>query len=148
MQIGGNTPAVVTGGASGLGEASARALAGQGAKVAIFDVNDEDGPRVAEELGGIFVKTDVTSDESVMAALAAAREAHGQERICVNCAGIAPAARTVGREGPHPMALFQTVVDVNLVGTMRVMSFSAAGMVEAEPLNDSQERGIIVNTAS
>ena len=148
MQIGADTPAVVTGAAGGLGEATARALAARGAKVTVLDMKAEDGERVAGEIGGIFVATDVTSDESVSAALAQARAAHGQERICVNCAGIAPAGKVVGRDGPHDMALFQTVINVNLVGTMRVMSMSAAGMAAAEPVTEDGERGVVINTAS
>ncbi|MCI4660759.1 MAG: SDR family oxidoreductase [Neomegalonema sp.] len=148
MQITQNTAAIVTGAASGLGEATARALAGKGAKVAILDRDAERGEQVASAIGGVFCQTDVTSDDSVAAALEKARAAHGQERICVNCAGIAPASKTVGKDGPHPMALFQQVIDVNLVGTMRVMSRSAAGMAQAEPLDGQGERGIVVNTAS
>ncbi len=148
MDIGENTPAVVTGAAGGLGEATARALAARGAKVAVLDMKPDAGARVAAEIGGIFCETDVTSDDSVAAALEKARAAHGQERICVNCAGIAPAAKTVGRDGPHDMKLFQTVIDVNLIGTMRVMAASAAGMAGADPLNADGERGAIVNTAS
>lgn len=148
MEIGANTPAVVTGAAGGLGEATARALAAKGAKVAVLDRLADAGARVAAEIGGLFCETDVTSDDSVAAALEAARTAHGQERICVNCAGIAPAAKTVGRDGPHDMAAFQKVIDVNLVGSMRVMALSAAGMAAAEAMNPDGERGAIVNTAS
>lgn len=147
MKIDAATPAVVTGAASGLGEATARALAARGAKVAVFDRDAARGQIVAAEIGGVFCETDVTDDDSVAAALAAARAAHGQERICVNCAGIAPAAKTVGRDGPHDMSVFAAVIAVNLVGTMRVMAQSAAGMAAAEPLADG-ERGVVVNTAS
>lgn len=148
MRIGAETPAVVTGAASGLGEATARMLAGLGAKVAVLDRDRERGAAVAAEIGGLFHETDVTSDDSVRAALAAAAAAHGSARIAVNCAGIAPAARTVGKDGPHPMALFETVVAVNLVGTMRVMAEAAAAMAAADPLDADGLRGVVVNTAS
>lgn len=148
MKIGADTPAIVTGGASGLGEATARALAAKGAKVAILDRDALRGAQVAAEIEGIFCETDVTSDASVDAALAKARAAHGQERICVNCAGIGTPARTLGKDGPHDMALFERVIQINLIGTMRVMSRSAAGMAAAAPLNADGERGVVVNTAS
>lgn len=147
MKIGADTPAIVTGGASGLGEATARALAAQGAPVTILDLG-EGGHAVASEIGGLFVPTDVTSEEAVVAAIAAAREAHGIPRIVVSCAGIAPAAKTAGSKGAHPMDLFQKVIDVNLVGTMRVMAHAAAAMREAAPIGADGERGVVVNTAS
>lgn len=148
MQIGPNTPAVVTGGASGLGEATARALAARGARVTILDLAQERGQTVAEEIGGQYVQTDVTSDQSVAAALEAGRHAHGVARIVINCAGIAPAAKTAGKDGPHPMGLFESVIQVNLIGTMRVMSQAAFAMQGADPLDGDGCRGAIVNTAS
>ena len=139
--------AVVTGGASGLGAATASMLAGQGAKVAILDVNEAEGEARAKELGGIFLRTDVTDDDSAEAAVAAAEAAHGVARVLVNCAGIAPASRTVNREGkPHALALFRKAVEVNLIGTFNVLSKVAARLVGAEKLGE--ERGVIVNTAS
>ena len=139
--------AIVTGGASGLGGATAEMLAAGGARVAIFDVNEEAGKAQAAKLGGLFVKTDVTSDESVSAAIAAAEEAHGVARILVNCAGIAPAIKTVGKEAkPHPLDAFRKAVEVNLIGSFNVLSKMAARLAEADPIGE--ERGVIVNTAS
>jgi NAD(P)-dependent dehydrogenase (short-subunit alcohol dehydrogenase family) len=145
--------AVVTGGASGLGEATARALAGRGAKVAVFDRDGERGSRVADEIGGIFCEVDVTSDEKVAAAFAKAREAHGQERILVNCAGVATAAKTVARDKEtkaaklYPLQQFELTLQINLIGTFRCIAHSAHGMVDLEPLADG-EKGVIINTAS
>jgi NAD(P)-dependent dehydrogenase (short-subunit alcohol dehydrogenase family) len=141
--------AVVTGGASGLGEATARMLAAGGAKVAILDRDAARGEAVAAAIGGLFCAVDVADAESVAAALAAARAAHGQERVAVNCAGVGWAARTVDREGrAHDPGLFAKVVGINLVGTFNVASQSAAGMQKAEPVNADGARGVIVNTAS
>jgi NAD(P)-dependent dehydrogenase (short-subunit alcohol dehydrogenase family) len=142
-----NVPAVVTGGASGLGEGSARALVAAGAKVAIFDLNEERGRQIAEELGGIFVRCDVSSAESAEAAFAAAREAHGPCGIAVNCAGIAPAGKIVGKEGPMPLEDFNKVIQINLVGSFNIMRLAAAEMATREA-NDDGERGVIISTAS
>ena len=145
--------AVVTGGASGLGEATARALAAKGAKVAIFDRDVERGTKVAGEIGGIFCEVDVTSDEKVGAAFDKARAAHSQERILVNCAGVANAVKTVGRDKQtkepkrYPMHQFELAIAINLVGSFRCIAFSAYGMVGLEPMEDG-ERGCIINTAS
>ena len=145
--------AVVTGAASGLGEATARALAAKGAKVAIFDRDVERGERVAAEIGGIFCEVDVTSDEKVGAAFDKARAAHGQERILVNCAGVANAVKTVGRDKEtkepkrYPVHQFELAIAIKLVGTFRCIAYSAFGMVGLDPLEDG-ERGCIVNTAS
>lgn len=145
--------AVVTGGASGLGEATVRALAAQGVKVAIFDLNAERGERVAAEVGGVFWKVDVTSAETVEAGFAKARAAHGQERILVNCAGIdgprktASRSKQTGEIREFPIEVFEKVLQVNLVGTFRCIVKAAAGMLSAEPLAHG-ERGVIVNTAS
>jgi NAD(P)-dependent dehydrogenase (short-subunit alcohol dehydrogenase family) len=145
--------AVVTGGASGLGEATARALAERGAKVALFDRDREPGEKTASEIGGVFCAVDVTSDEQVKAAFEQARTAHGQERILVNCAGIANAAKTVGRDKEtkaarlYPLQQFELAIQVNLIGTFRCIANSALGMVDLEPMADG-ERGVIINTAS
>ncbi len=147
------TAAVVTGAASGLGEATARELARRGAKVAIFDRDAGRGEQVASELGGIFCEVDVTSDEKVKAAFEKARAAHGQERILVNCAGVANAAKTVARDKEtkaaklYPMQQFELAIQINLIGSFRCIANSAFGMVDLEPLTDG-ERGVIINTAS
>jgi NAD(P)-dependent dehydrogenase (short-subunit alcohol dehydrogenase family) len=145
--------AVVTGGASGLGEATARELAKRGAKVAIFDRDVEKGTKVAAEIGGVFCEVDVTSDEKVKAAFENARQAHGQERILVNCAGVANAAKTVGRDKetkaarPYPMQQFELAIQINLIGTFCCIANSSYGMVDLDPLEDG-EKGVIINTAS
>ncbi|HBM48910.1 3-hydroxyacyl-CoA dehydrogenase [Marinobacter sp. UBA3607] len=142
-----NTPAIVTGGASGLGEGAARALAAAGCKVAILDLNKERGKQVAAELGGIFIECNVASEESAEAALKAAREAHGPCGIAVNCAGIAPASKILGREGVMPLDSFSKVIQVNLIGTFNILRLAAADMAQREP-NADGERGVIINTAS
>ena len=145
--------AVVTGAASGLGEATARELAKRGAKVAVFDRDADKGEKVASEIGGVFCEVDVTSDEAVAAGFEKAREAHGQERVLVNCAGVANAAKTVGRDKEtkeprfYPMIQFELAIQINLIGTFRCIAHSAFGMVSLDPLDDG-ERGCIVNTAS
>ena len=148
MQIGADTPAVITGGASGLGEATARALAARGAKVTLLDMNAERGEAVASELGGCFADCNVTSDDSVDAALAKAVEAHGTPRIVVNCAGVGTPQKTVGRDGPIDMKHFEQVIGINLIGTMRVMSKAAWIMAQSDPVDSDQCRGVVVNTAS
>lgn len=154
MEVSANTPAVVTGGASGLGAATARALAAKGAKVAIFDMNEEKGEAMAAEIGGVFCKVNVTSDDDVDAGFAKAREAHGQERILVNCAGIGNAIKTASRSKEDgsikhfPVSAFDFVIQVNLIGTFRCIAKSAAGMLTLDPLSEDGDRGAIVNTAS
>lgn len=142
-----NVPAIVTGGASGLGEGAARALAAAGCKVAILDLQKEQGEKVAAEIGGIFVHCDVSSAESAEAALTVAREAHGLCGIAVNCAGIGPAAKILGRDGVMPLESFSKVIQVNLIGTFNVLRLAAADMAQREP-NADGERGVIINTAS
>lgn len=148
MQVGEKTPAVITGGASGLGEATARRLAAKGATVALLDMNEERGEAVAGEIGGVFAKCDVTSDASVDAALAASTAALGTPRIVVNCAGVGTPQKTVGRDGPIDMKHFEQVIQINLIGTMRVMSRAAWIMAQSDPVDDDGCRGIVVNTAS
>jgi NAD(P)-dependent dehydrogenase (short-subunit alcohol dehydrogenase family) len=139
--------AIVTGAASGLGAATAEMLAEAGAKVAVLDVNIDAARTVAQKIGGIAVRCDVTSDAETAAAIATAQGKHGIARILVNCAGIGPAKRIVGRDGPMPLADFERVVRINLIGTFNAMRLAVAGMQSLEPLQDG-ERGIIVCTAS
>jgi NAD(P)-dependent dehydrogenase (short-subunit alcohol dehydrogenase family) len=139
--------AVVTGGASGLGGATAALLAGLGAKVTIFDLNTEAGEAHAQKIGGKFVKVNVVDDASVAEGIAAAEAAHGVARILVNCAGIAIAVKTVGREAaPHPLDQFRKVIEINLIGTFNVISKFSARLTSLEPVGE--ERGVIINTAS
>ncbi len=153
MQLDSTVAAVVTGGASGLGEASARALAAQGVKVALFDMNSERGEAVAKEIGGTFCQVNVTSDADVDAGLAKARAAHGQERILINCAGTGRSVKTASRDRAtgeikhYPLDLFEQLIQINLIGTFRCTAKSAAGMLALDPL-ESGERGCIINTAS
>ena len=145
--------AVVTGGASGLGAATARALAKEGVKVAIFDMNAEKGEAVAKEIGGVFCNVNVTSDQSVDEGFAKARAAIGQERILINCAGTGNAIKTASRDKTSgeikhfPLENFDRIIQINLVGTFRCIAKSAAGMMTLEP-GENGERGAIVNTAS
>ena len=139
--------AIVSGGASGLGRATAKALAEAGVKVAILDLNEAAAQQTADDTGGFAIGADVTDAASVEAAFAAARERHGPARIAVNCAGVGTAGRIVGREGPLPLEAFQRVVEVNLIGSFNVMRLAAAGMSALETLAEG-ERGIIISTAS
>jgi NAD(P)-dependent dehydrogenase (short-subunit alcohol dehydrogenase family) len=154
MQLGPSISAVVTGSASGLGAATARALAAKGVKVAILDLNEAMGQQIAAEIGGVYARCDVTNEASVDAALAIARRAHGQERILVNCAGIAIGqritrkAKDTGTIEPHDLAAFVKVVQVNLIGTFLMISRSAVGMVGLAPLAPDGERAVIISTAS
>ncbi len=142
------TSAIVTGGASGMGAATARHLAAQGVRVAVLDLQADAVEAVAAEIGGIGIACDVADAAAVESAVAAARERHGPARICVSCAGVAPAQRIVGREGPMPLDAFERVIAVNLIGTFNAMRVAAADMAGLEPLGESGERGVVVNTAS
>lgn len=142
-----NIAAIVTGGASGLGEATARMLAAKGVKVAIFDLNAEAGQNVAADIGGRFFPVNVTDEGSVANAISDAETAHGTARILVNCAGVAPAIKTVGRDYlPHALDAFRRAVEINLIGTFNMIAQYAARAAQAEPIGE--ERGVIVNTAS
>jgi NAD(P)-dependent dehydrogenase (short-subunit alcohol dehydrogenase family) len=153
LQIDNTVSAVVTGGASGLGEATARALAARGAKVALFDLNRERGESVASEIGGMLCRVDVSDEASVDAGFAAARSAHGQERILVNCAGIGTVGKITRRDKETgaishlDVGLFVKTLMINTVGSFLCMAKSAAGMMAADPLADG-ERGVMVSTAS
>lgn len=146
MQVQG-VAAIVTGGGSGLGAATGRALAAAGAKVALLDLNQEAAAAVADEIGGLALACDVAEAASAEAAVARAAEAHGPARILVNCAGIAPAARIVGRNGPASLDAFATVIRVNLIGSFNLMRLVAAGAQALDPL-EGGERGVVVSTAS
>lgn len=154
MNLDNTVSAVVTGGASGLGAATARALAAKGVKVALFDLNKEKGEALAAEIGGVFCEVNVTSDESVDAGFAKARAAIGQERILVNCAGTGNAIKTASRSKEDgsikhfPIDAFNMIIQINLVGTFRCIAKSAAGMMTLDPVGEYGERGAIVNTAS
>jgi NAD(P)-dependent dehydrogenase (short-subunit alcohol dehydrogenase family) len=139
--------AIVTGAASGLGAATAVRLAQAGAKVALLDVNAKDAEALATELDGVAIPCDVTNEASAQLALTRARERHGPTRVLVNCAGIGPAKRIVGRDGPMPLADFKRVIEINLIGTFNLMRLVATEMSEAAPLAGG-ERGVIVSTAS
>jgi NAD(P)-dependent dehydrogenase (short-subunit alcohol dehydrogenase family) len=153
MQLDTSVSAIVTGGASGLGEATARALAAKGVKVALFDFNEETGERVAAEIGGLFCKVDVTNEVSVDEGFAKARAAHGQERILVNCAGTGNVIKTASRDKAtgetksFPTDQFERIIQINLIGTFRCCAKSAQGMLDLAPLEDGA-RGVIINTGS
>jgi NAD(P)-dependent dehydrogenase (short-subunit alcohol dehydrogenase family) len=152
MRLNGMT-AIVSGGASGLGEATARELAEAGAAVVVADLNEERGKAVAEDIGGHFARTDVSDEASVQAAVAAAAaaalESGAPLRVAVSCAGIGWAARTVGRDGsPHDLASFQKVIGVNLTGTFNLMRLAAAAIAKTDPADSDGQRGVIINTAS
>ena len=154
MILNSSVSAVVTGGASGLGAATARALAARGVRIAIFDMNADKGEALAKELGGVFCKVNVTSDAEVEAGFAKARAAIGQERILINCAGTGNAFKTASRDKQtgeirhFPLDAFNMIIQINLVGTFRCLAKSAAGMMSLPPLDQQGERGVIINTAS
>jgi NAD(P)-dependent dehydrogenase (short-subunit alcohol dehydrogenase family) len=139
--------AIVTGGASGLGAATARMLAEAGVKVAIFDVNQKAAAEVAIDINGIAIACDVTDAAATEKAIAKAAADHGVARIVINCAGVGPAKRIVGRDGPMPLDEFARVVEINLIGTFNVLRLAAAAMQPLPPLQDG-ERGVIICTAS
>ena len=146
MEISG-TPAIVTGAGSGLGAETARMLAKAGAKVAVLDIDGGRARALADDIGGLGLPCDVANPEEAQSAVAQASKAHGPARILVNCAGIAPAKRIVGRDGPMPLADYERVIRINLIGTFNMMRLVAAAMQAVEPLPDG-ERGVIISTAS
>jgi len=153
MKLDSSVTAIITGGSSGLGAATARRFAAQGVRVAIFDFNETLGEAIAAEIGGVFCKVDVTKEAEVDAAFAKARAALGQERVLVNCAGTGLAIKTASKDKQtgeikhFPTADFDRIIQINLVGTFRCIAKSAAGMIALPPLEHG-ERGAIVNTAS
>jgi NAD(P)-dependent dehydrogenase (short-subunit alcohol dehydrogenase family) len=154
MQLNRSVTAVVTGGASGLGEATARELHAAGCRVAIFDRDKAKGEKVAAAIDGVFCEVDVTNEESVVEAFKKARAALGQERILVNCAGTGLAIKTASRKRdsneivPHPIEHFNHIIQINLVGTFRCIAKAAAGMLSLEPVTEDGERGVVINTGS
>ncbi|HXB66081.1 MAG TPA: SDR family NAD(P)-dependent oxidoreductase [Solirubrobacteraceae bacterium] len=147
MHIDGSS-AIVVGGASGLGAATVRRLHASGGTVTIADVNAEKGQELASELGAEFVACDVREEQQVQAAVQRAAAAEGGLRIAVCCAGTGWAQKVAGSKGPHPLLPFETIIQINLIGTFNVLRFAAAAMVANEPLGDDAERGVCVNTAS
>lgn len=146
MDLNGHS-AIITGGASGLGGATAEALAAAGAKVALWDLNAEKGEALAAKLGGVFCETNVASEESVAAAIGKSIDAIGTPRVLVNCAGIATGEKTIGKNGPHVLDNYKRVLDINLTGTFNCIRLVAAEIEKLDPLEDG-ERGVIINTAS
>lgn len=148
MQIKGST-FIVTGGGSGLGEATARMIAGHGGNVVIADINSENGEKVADSIGANakFVETNVTEEENAQTCVNTAKETFGAVHGCINCAGVGSANRTVSKSGPHPLDMFEMVVRINLIGTFNMTRLAAQAMTEHDP-NEEGERGVIVNTAS
>ncbi|MEL7280806.1 MAG: SDR family NAD(P)-dependent oxidoreductase [Pseudomonadota bacterium] len=142
-----DTAAIITGGASGLGEATARHFREMGAQVTIFDRDRARGPKVADDIGASYAETDVTDETSVQEAMARARDAMGRITCAVNCAGIATGAKTLGKDGPHDLAAFQRTIDINLVGSFNVARLAAAEIAKNAPSDDGL-RGVIINTAS
>jgi len=154
MQLNSNISAVVTGGASGLGEATARVLAAKGVKVGLFDMNEERGKKVADEIGGVFAKVDVSNADSVESGLDMVRAVNGQERLMINCAGIGGGMKTASRKRDtgeimaHDLDYYTRIININLIGTFICASKSAAGMMSLDPTDPDGERGVIINTAS
>lgn len=143
-----NTPVIISGGASGMGAATARLLSESGAKVAIFDRNIELAEKTAKEISGIAVECDVVSEESVLNAFRIAREKQGPARICINCAGIIHSRRMVNQAGAMPLSEFEQVIKVNLIGSFNVMRIAANEMIPLETMGQDNERGLIINTSS
>jgi len=141
-----DVPVLITGGGSGLGAATARAMAGKGAKVAVFDLNREGAESVAKEIGGLALFGDVVSEDAAKSAVEQAEAAHGITRVLVNCAGTGNAIRTVGKNGAFPLDAFTRIININLIGTFNVLRLVAARLVTAQPIGE--ERGVIINTAS
>ena len=146
MQVDGNV-AIITGGASGLGAGAALELAKAGGQIAIWDIQEDKGLEIAKEVGGVFCNCDVTSEESVIAAMEETKEALGVGRILVNCAGTGIAIKTSSRGEAHPLDQFQRIININLIGTFNCIRLATTAMIELEPM-DHGERGVVINTAS
>jgi NAD(P)-dependent dehydrogenase (short-subunit alcohol dehydrogenase family) len=143
-----NCSAIITGGASGMGSATAKMLCNAGAKVALFDINLEAAESIAKEIGAKAIACDVTNEKSVEEAIKQVNLSQGPARICINCAGIVKGKRMVGQQGAMPLDEFRQVIEINLIGTFNVMRLAAASMMTLNPMGESDERGIIINTAS
>jgi len=143
-----NSAVIITGGASGMGAATARLLNKHGAKIALLDLNLAQAEKIAQEVSGIAIACDVTNSDQVQQAIQQAEKQHGAARICVNCAGIVHGRRMINREGAMPLDEFQRVLSINVAGTFNVMRLAAQAMIPLSPLGDSKERGVIINTAS
>ncbi len=143
-----NYAALVSGGGSGMGAATARMLSQAGARVAILDTDIKKAKKIAAEINGLAITCDVTQAESVESAVDAASKQHGPARICINCAGIAAGRRIVDKQGPMPLDEFRRVIEVNLIGSFNLMRIAAAAMIKLDPVGESHERGVIINTAS
>ena len=146
MQVEGNV-AIITGGASGLGAGTARELATAGGQIAIWDIQEDKGLEIAKEVGGVFCHCDVTSEDSVIAAMEKTKESIGAGRILVNCAGTGVAIKTSSRGEAHPLEQFQRIININLIGTFNCIRLASTAMIELEPM-DHGERGVVINTAS
>lgn len=143
-----NISAIISGGASGMGAATARVLSQAGIRVALFDKNIDAAKKLATELNGVAVECDVTDEQSVLNAVKTAAEKNGPARICINCAGIIKSRRMINQQGPMPLSEYRQVIEVNLIGTFNLMQTAAAAMIPLEPIGESNERGVIINTAS
>jgi len=143
-----HSAALISGGASGMGAATARLLSAAGVKVAVLDLNYDAAKKIATEIQGVAIACDVSNAQSVEAAVQEAQSLQGPARICINCAGIVKGKRMVGKEGPMPLDEFRQVIEINLIGTFNLMRVAAAAMINLEPLGESGERGVIINTAS
>lgn len=143
-----NCTAIITGGASGMGAATAKMLTQKGAKVALFDLNKEAAEKIASDIQGLAVYCDVTQADSVKQAFLEVEKQLGKARVCINCAGIVHGRRMVNKEGPMPLDEFRRVIEINLIGSFNVMSHAANAMIALSPIGNSHERGVIINTAS